>query len=81
MALLDAGYGHDSKPRAGITELGKHYVAGIQPQILVWKPGVRPGRAPNKGRRDAPETIAVNGPRPRSAGESVAHDQMAGRHQ
>src|SRR6266404_6021986 len=36
--LLDAGYGHDSKLRRGITELGKRYVAGIQPQTLVWAP-------------------------------------------
>src|SRR5258707_14856795 len=59
MALLDAGYGHDSKLRAGITDLGKRYVAGIQPQMLVWKPGARPGRAPKKGHRDAPDTISV----------------------
>jgi SRSO17 transposase len=59
MALVDAGYGNDSKLRAGITELGKRYVAGIQPQMLVWKPGKRPGRAPKKGHRDAPDTISV----------------------
>src|ERR1700756_4276538 len=35
MALLDAGYGNDSKLRAGITELGRAYVAGIQSQTLV----------------------------------------------
>jgi len=33
--LLDAGYGHDSKLRTGMTELGVPYVAGIQPQTLV----------------------------------------------
>src|SRR6266581_2836768 len=59
MVLLDAGYGHDSKLRAGITELGKRYVAGIQPQTLVWKPRTRPGRAPKKGRRDAANAISV----------------------
>ena len=59
MALLDAGYGHDSKLRAGITELGRTYVAGIQPQTLVRKPGVRPGIPPKKGRRDAPHTTSV----------------------
>ena len=59
MALVDAGYGHDSKLRAGITELGKRYVAGIQPQMLVWKPGKRPGRTPKKGQRDAPDTTSV----------------------
>jgi SRSO17 transposase len=35
MVLLDAGYGNDSKLRAGITELGLAYVAGIQPQTLT----------------------------------------------
>ena len=59
MALVDAGYGNDSKLRAGITELGKRYVAGIQSQTLVWKPGKRPSRAPKKGRRDASDTISV----------------------
>jgi SRSO17 transposase len=59
LVLVDAGYGHDSKLRTGITELGKRYVAGIQPQTLVWKPGTRRGRAPKKGRRDAPHTTSV----------------------
>jgi SRSO17 transposase len=59
MVLMDAGYGNDSRLRAGVTELGLAYVAGIQPQILVWKPGVRPGLPPKKGRRDAPDTTSV----------------------
>src|SRR5258705_187881 len=59
MALLDAGYGHDSKLRAGITDLGKRYVAGIQPQMVVYKRGERPGRDPKKGHGDAPDTISV----------------------
>jgi SRSO17 transposase len=59
VVLLDAGYGHDSKLRAGITALGKAYAAGIQPQTLVWTPGKRPGRTPKKGRRDAPDTISA----------------------
>jgi SRSO17 transposase len=59
MVLLDAGYGNDSKLRTGITELGKLYVAGIQPQMLVWKPGKRPGRVPKRGRLDAPAVISV----------------------
>jgi hypothetical protein len=49
MALLDAGYGHDSKLRGGITELGKRYVAGIQPQTLVSALGMRRGRALKEG--------------------------------
>ncbi len=59
LVLLDAGYGHDSKLRTGITELEKVYVAGIQPQTLVWAPGTRLGRAPKKGRRDAPDAMSV----------------------
>jgi len=59
LAIFDAGYGHDGKLRAGVTELGKAYVAGIQPQTLVRKPGERRGRAPNKGRRDASDMISV----------------------
>jgi SRSO17 transposase len=59
MVLLDAGYGHDSKLRRGITEFGKRYVAGIQPQTLVWAPPTRPGRAPKRGRRDAANAISV----------------------
>jgi SRSO17 transposase len=59
LALVDAGYGHDSKLRTGITELGKVYVAGIQPQTLVWAPGRQRGPAPKKGRRDAPNAISV----------------------
>jgi SRSO17 transposase len=77
--LVDAGYGHDSKLRTGITELGKRYVAGIQPQTLVWAPRTRPGRAPKKGRRDAANAISVK--EITAACESVAHDQVAGRHQ
>jgi SRSO17 transposase len=58
-ALLDAGYGHDSKLRNGITELKLPYVAGIQSQTLVWAPRTRPGHAPKKGRRDEPNAISV----------------------
>src|ERR1700680_713898 len=59
MVLVDAGYGHDSKLRRGITELGKRYVAGIQPQTLVGAPRTRPPRVPKKGRRDAANAISV----------------------
>ena len=59
LVLLDAGYGHDAKLRTGITELEKVYVAGIQPQTLVWAPGTRHSGAPKKGRRDAPDAVSV----------------------
>ena len=53
LVLVDSGYGNDSKLRTGISDRGKVYVAGIQPQTLVWAPGVPRGRAPKKGRHDA----------------------------
>ncbi len=59
MVLVDAGYGHDAKLRRGITELEKVYVAGIQPQTLVWTPGRPRGSVPKKGRRDAPNAVSV----------------------
>jgi SRSO17 transposase len=61
MVLVDAGYGHDSKLRAGITKLGKVYAAGIQPQTLVCPPGKRPGsaRKRKKGHRRAPAAISA----------------------
>jgi len=61
LVVIDAGYGNASTLRAGITELGKLYVAGIQPQTLVSKPSPRRGRAAKKGRRDASNAISVKG--------------------
>jgi SRSO17 transposase len=57
--LLDAGYGHDSKLRTGLTELALPYVAGIQSQTLLWAPRRRLGRVPKKGRRDVPHAISA----------------------
>jgi SRSO17 transposase len=51
--LTDAGFGHDSKFRAGVSELGLTYCAGIQPQTLVRKAGIRPGLASKKARHNA----------------------------
>jgi SRSO17 transposase len=59
LVVIDAGYGNASQLRAGITELGKLYVAGIQSQILVSKPSPRRGRAAKKRRRDASNSISV----------------------
>jgi SRSO17 transposase len=39
---MDPAYGNDSKLRAGISELGLTYVAGILPTTLVWRPGEAP---------------------------------------
>ena len=53
VALMDPAYGNDSKLRAGISELGLTYVAGILPTTIVWRPGeapLRPAPRPGRGR-------------------------------
>ena len=54
VALMDPAYGNDSKLRAGLTELGVPYVAGILPTTMVWRPGEAPlppaPRKPGRGR-------------------------------
>jgi len=42
VALMDPAYGNDSKLRAGISELGLSYVAGMLPSTMVWRPGEAP---------------------------------------
>jgi SRSO17 transposase len=51
--LMDPAYGNDSKLRAGISELGLTYVAGILPTTMVWRPGeapLLPASRPGRGR-------------------------------
>jgi SRSO17 transposase len=63
VVLMDLDYGRDSRLRAGITALGLSYVAGIQPNVVVWPPGAVPKRRgkplTNTGRRDDPGLISV----------------------
>src|SRR6185369_15696033 len=52
VVLMDPAYGADSKLRAGISELGLAYVAGILPSTMLWRPGEAPlPPAPQAGRR------------------------------
>src|SRR6202040_2859164 len=57
----DAAYGHDSRFREGLSELGLTYVVGVQGSMTVWRPGEAPlpakrwkglGRPPKLLRRD-----------------------------
>jgi SRSO17 transposase len=51
VALMDPAYGNDSKLRAGISELGLPYAAGILSTTTVWRPGEAPlPPAPGSGR-------------------------------
>jgi SRSO17 transposase len=42
VVLMDPAYGADSKLRAGISELGLTYAAGILPTTMLWRPGEAP---------------------------------------
>src|SRR5260221_2902539 len=63
VALMDVAYGNDSRLRAGMTALGVPYVAGIQPNTLMWRSGTGPRRKGkplnNTGRRDEPDLISA----------------------
>ena len=59
--LADAAYGHETRFRKGITELGLRYVVGVQENTTVWRPGEVPqqkkrqkgtGRPPTRLQRD-----------------------------
>ena len=59
--LMDLDYGRDSRLRASISAMGLSYVAGIQPNVLMWPPGTSPKRPDkslnNNGRRNEPDLI------------------------
>ena len=63
VALMDVAYGNDSRLRAGMTALRVPYVAGIQPNTLMWRSGAGPRRRGkplnNTGRRDEPDLISA----------------------
>jgi SRSO17 transposase len=63
VVLMDVDYGRDSRLRTGITALGLAYVAGIQPNTLVWPPGAGPRRRGKSlnytGRRDEPDLVSA----------------------
>lgn len=63
VGLMDVAYGNDSRLRTGMTTLGLTYVAGIQPNVLMWPSGAGPKRRGkplnNTGRRDEPDLISA----------------------
>jgi SRSO17 transposase len=63
VGLMDSAYGNDSRLRTGMTALGLIYVAGIQPNTLMWPSGTGPKRRGkplnNTGRRDEPDLISA----------------------
>lgn len=62
VVLMDPGYGHDAKLRAGVSGLGLTYVAGVQGNEVVFDPyaEIEPDRpAPQRGRLDEPDVISI----------------------
>jgi SRSO17 transposase len=63
VGLMDVAYGNDSRLRAGMTALEVPYVAGIQPNTLMWRSGTGPRRKGkplnNTGRRDEPDLVSA----------------------
>jgi SRSO17 transposase len=61
--LMDLDYGRDSRLRASVSAMGLSYVAGIQPNALMWPPGTGPKRPDkalnNTGRRDEPDLMSA----------------------
>jgi SRSO17 transposase len=61
--LMDLDYGRDSRLRAGVSALGLSYLAGIQPNVLMWAPGTGPKQPDkslnNNGRRNEPDLISA----------------------
>jgi SRSO17 transposase len=56
-ALLDAGYGVNTKLRKGMSALGLAYVAGITSNTTVWGPGTGPLPAKARGARGRPPKL------------------------
>jgi SRSO17 transposase len=57
VVLADAGYGHNTQFRTSLTELGLHYIGGIETTTSVWEPGKQPLPAsPRKPGRGATPT-------------------------
>ena len=62
VVLMDPGYGHDGRLRAGVSALGLTYLAGIQGDAVVFDPDatIEPDRpAPKRGRRGEPTVISA----------------------
>ena len=80
VGLMDVAYGNDSRLRAGMTALDVPYVAGIQPNTLMWRPGTSPRQTAEQhgpSRRARPDLR--QGGDARSAQAGLAHGEVAGR--
>lgn len=54
--LADSAYGHETRFRAGVTELDLKYVVGVHENMTVWPPGEAPRTKPRRKGRGRPPT-------------------------
>jgi hypothetical protein len=62
VVLADAGYGHNTQFRTSLTQLGLHYIGGIETTTSVWERGQQPLPAPPRkpGRGATPTRLQRN---------------------
>jgi SRSO17 transposase len=60
--LADAAYGINTDFRDGLTELGLHYVMGVQSSMTVWEPGKQPLPARPRGEMGRPPRLLQRTP-------------------
>jgi len=60
--LADAAYGINTDFRDGLTELGLHYVVGVQSSMTVWEPGQQPLPARPRGKMGRPPRLLQRTP-------------------
>ena len=60
--LADAAYGINTDFRDGLTELGLHYVVGVQSSMTVWEPGKQPLPARPRGKIGRPPRLLQRTP-------------------
>jgi SRSO17 transposase len=57
IVLADAAYGINTEFRDGLSDLGLHYVVGVQTTMTVWEPGKEPLPAKPRGRMGRPPRL------------------------
>ena len=80
VVLMDAGYGVDATLRMAVSDLDLTYVAGVLPNTLAWKPGTAAParrRCAQEGTPRRRRYLIAEGDRLGSAGQGVAHGQVA----
>ena len=75
--LADAGYGADGSFRAGLTDLGLHYVVGVQPMLSIWRPGDGPLAPKPWGGKGRPPSLLRRSPDTKPVSAKALAEQLA----